>query len=231
MMARTQKIGTDTGAATTVVRVVSSGERPRSPRSKRPRASATDGDAVRTKPSTSHRIDILLRVNAEEEVNQDVAVGGFPTTMSNELSGWRAFASSSGRSSGNSMDVGGAIPAMRFAREKVVTAAIDHVNFLAPIDLGEVASVEAYVFAVGQTSVDVRVEVDAEDPVSGEVRETTTSFLTFVALDDDGAPTPVPALACPTNAERERRDEARAERTAQAEALLTRMEEDRPAGS
>jgi acyl-CoA hydrolase len=122
------------------------------------------------------------------------------------------------------MDVCGAVAAMRFAREKVVTASLDHVDFLAPIDLGEVATVEAYVFAAGRTSVDVRVEVAAENPVTGDRRETTTSFLTFVALDDDGAPTPVPRLACPTDAERARRDDARAEREAQAEALIERME-------
>ena len=122
------------------------------------------------------------------------------------------------------MDVCGAIAAMRFAREKVVTASMDHVDFLAPIDLGEVASVEAYVFAAGHTSVDVRVEVDAEDPVTGETRETTTSFLTFVALDDEGAPTTVPDLVCPTDAERERREGAAAERAAQAEALLDRVD-------
>jgi acyl-CoA hydrolase len=122
------------------------------------------------------------------------------------------------------MDVCGAVAAMRFARETVVTAAIDHVDFLAPIDLGEVATVEAHVFAAGRTSVDVRVEVDAEDPVTGDRHETTTSFLTFVALDDDGAPTPVPDLVCPTDAERARRDDARAERAAQVEALVERMD-------
>jgi acyl-CoA hydrolase len=122
------------------------------------------------------------------------------------------------------MDVCGAIAAMRFARAKVVTASLDHVDFLAPIDLGEVASVEAYVFAAGRTSVDVRVEVDAEDPVTGETRETTTSFLTFVALDSEGAPTPVPELVCPTDAERARREDAQTQRAAQAEALVERME-------
>jgi acyl-CoA hydrolase len=122
------------------------------------------------------------------------------------------------------MDVCGAVAAMRFAREKVVTASMDHVDFLAPIDLGEVASVEAYVFAAGRTSVDVRVEVEAEDPVTGETRETTASFLTFVALDDEGSPTPVPDLVCPTDAERDRRDDAAAERAAQVEALIERMD-------
>lgn len=124
------------------------------------------------------------------------------------------------------MDVCGAIAAMRFAREKVVTASMDHVDFVSPIDLGEVASVEAYVFAAGRTSVDVRVEVDAENPVTDEVRETTTSFLTFVALDDEGSPTQVPELVCPTEAERARREDARAERAAQAEGLLERMDRD-----
>jgi acyl-CoA hydrolase len=127
------------------------------------------------------------------------------------------------------MDICGAVAAMRFAREKVVTAAIDHVDFLAPIDLGAVATVEAYVFEAGSTSVDVRVEVDAEDPLTGDVTETTASFLTYVAMDDDGRPTPVPDLACPTDGERRRRADALAEREARVEALLDRL--DRPPSS
>lgn len=121
------------------------------------------------------------------------------------------------------MDVCGAVAAMRFAREKVVTASLDHVDFLAPIDPGEVATVEAYVIDAGETSIDVRAEVDAGDPVSGEVRETTTSSLTFVALDDEDRPTAVTDLACPTEAERDRRDDA----LAQVEALVERVDRER----
>ena len=122
------------------------------------------------------------------------------------------------------MDICGAISAMRFANRQVVTASMDHVDFISPIDLGEVAVVEAYVFGVGRTSVDVKVDVRAENPRTDDERKTTTSFFTFVALDEDGSPTPVPRLDCPTEAEQKRKEDARAERRAQLEAVVERMD-------
>jgi acyl-CoA hydrolase len=101
---------------------------------------------------------------------------------------------------------------------------MDHVDFISPIDLGEVAVVEGYVFDVGRTSVDVKVDVRAENPRTDDERRTTTSFFTFVALDAEGTPTPVPRLDCPTDAERERREAAIAERQAQLESVVERME-------
>ncbi|QLG62310.1 acyl-CoA thioesterase [Halorarum salinum] len=121
------------------------------------------------------------------------------------------------------MDICGAIAGMRFASEQVVTASMDHVDFISPIDLGEVAVVEAYVFNTGRTSVDVKVDVRAENPRSGEERRTTTSFFTFVALDGDGRPTPVPDLVCPTGEEEELRDGAVAERREQLEDVADRL--------
>ncbi|WP_136589194.1 acyl-CoA thioesterase [Salinigranum halophilum] len=123
------------------------------------------------------------------------------------------------------MDICGAIAAMRFANNQVVTASMDHVDFISPIDIGEVAVVEGYVFDVGRTSIDVKVDVHAENPRNDEVRKTTTSFFTFVALDEEGTPTEVPRVDCPTDAEKDRREEARAERRAQLEAVIERMEE------
>jgi acyl-CoA hydrolase len=67
--------------------------------------------------------------------------------------------------------------------------------------MGEVAVIEAYVFDTGRTSIDVKVDVRAEDPREGTERKTTESFFTFVALDDDGKPTEVPDLACESEAE------------------------------
>ncbi|KTG30879.1 acyl-CoA thioesterase [Haloferax profundi] len=123
------------------------------------------------------------------------------------------------------MDICGAIAAMRFCNRQCVTASMDHVDFIGPIDLGEVAVMEAYVFNVGQTSIDVKVDVHAENPKTDERRKTTTSFLTFVALDDDGTPTPVPRLVCETDAEKELRAEAVAARADQLESVIERMEE------
>ncbi|MFB6112144.1 MAG: acyl-CoA thioesterase [Halobacteriaceae archaeon] len=124
------------------------------------------------------------------------------------------------------MDICGAIAAMRFSNRQCVTAAMEHVDFITPIDLGEVATIEAYVFATGQTSLDVRVHVEAEDPRSStDPRRTTTSFFTFVALDDDGDPTPVPRLQTPTEAQSSLQEQAREERREQLADVAERLEE------
>ncbi|MEF8786718.1 MAG: acyl-CoA thioesterase [Haloarculaceae archaeon] len=122
------------------------------------------------------------------------------------------------------MDICGAIASMRFANRQCVTASMDHVDFISPIELGEVVVVQAYVFDTGRTSVDVKVDVMAEEPRTGESRDTTSSFLTFVAVDEDGTPTEVPDLVCESDAEREHRDIAREQRQQQLETLLDRME-------
>ncbi len=106
------------------------------------------------------------------------------------------------------MDICAAVASMRFAGKQCVTASMDHVDFVSPIDLGEVAVIEGYVFETGTTSIETRVDVHAEDPIEGEKRLATRSFFTFVALDADGDPTAVPPLECPTEAERKRRKEA-----------------------
>lgn len=122
------------------------------------------------------------------------------------------------------MDICGAIAGMRFANRQVVTASMDHVDFISPIDLGEVAVVQAYVFNTGRTSVDVKVDVRAEDPKKSEERKTTASYFTFVALDENGKSTPVPSLECPTDDERALREEAIEGRRAQFEDLIARMD-------
>jgi acyl-CoA hydrolase len=122
------------------------------------------------------------------------------------------------------MDVCGAIAAMRFANEEVVTASMEHVDFKRPIDLGEVVVVEAYVYGTGQSSIEVTVEVRAENPQADTEHTTTSSFFTFVAVDDDDEPTAVPDLDCPTDGERRLRDAARDERATQLERLAGRVE-------
>lgn len=106
------------------------------------------------------------------------------------------------------MDICGAIAGMRFSNRQVVTASMDHVDFIAPIEMGEVVVVEGYVFNVGRTSLDVKVDVRAENPKTDERRRTTTSYFTFVALDDDGRPASVPELTCPTAEEEAMRRDA-----------------------
>ena len=115
------------------------------------------------------------------------------------------------------MDICAAIASMRFAGNQVVTASMDHVDFISPIEMGEVAVVEAYVFDTGRTSIDVKVDVRAEDPREGTERKTTESFFTFVALDEDGTPTEVPALTCESEAEEGLRTAAVEERAEQVQ--------------
>ena len=106
------------------------------------------------------------------------------------------------------MDICGAIAGMRFSNRQVVTASMDHVDFISPIEMGEVAVIEGYVFNVGTTSLDVKVHVSAENPRTDERRRTTTSYFTFVALDEDGDPASVPDLTAPTEEEETLRDDA-----------------------
>ncbi|WP_336036770.1 acyl-CoA thioesterase [Halobacterium yunchengense] len=106
------------------------------------------------------------------------------------------------------MDICAAIASMRFSGRQCVTASMDHVDFISPIEMGEVAVVEAYVFDVGRSSLDVKVDVHAEDPREGTERKTTTSFFTFVALDDDGNPTEVPRVETESEAEETLREAA-----------------------
>jgi len=122
------------------------------------------------------------------------------------------------------MDICGAIAAMRFSNRQCVTASMEHVDFISPIDIGEVVVVEAYVFNVGRTSIDVKVDVRAENPVEGTDRPTTSSFFTFVALDDEGVPTDVPELVCPSEAEEALRQEAVDGRKEQLSELVDRLE-------
>lgn len=123
------------------------------------------------------------------------------------------------------MDICGAIATMRFANSHCVTASMDHVDFVAPIDIGEVVVVRAYVFDVGTTSVDVRVDVHAEKPHADEKRRATCSFLTYVAVTEDGEPRTVPELICQTEAERQHRQEAIEMRREQIAALEGRLDE------
>ncbi|UPV76440.1 acyl-CoA thioesterase (plasmid) [Halorussus limi] len=120
------------------------------------------------------------------------------------------------------MDICGAIAARRFSRRQVVTASMDHVDFLAPIDLGDVVVTEAYVFETGESSMEVKVDVYAERPSADARRETATSFFTFVALDDDEEAASVPELRCPTDEQEAKRERALQERAKRRAELAER---------
>ena len=106
------------------------------------------------------------------------------------------------------IDIAGAIAAHRHCHRQVVTASVDHLDFLNPIRLGELIVLEAQVNRAFHTSVEVGVEVFSENYSKGERKHTTTAFLTFVAFDESGNPCPVPPLIVKTQDERKRYREA-----------------------
>lgn len=104
------------------------------------------------------------------------------------------------------VDEAAAVVAMKHARRPVVTARIERFDFIEPAYIGNVVSVDCALNYVGRSSMEVGVEVIAEDLMTGETRKIARSRLIFVALDENGKPTQVPPLV-PANAEEARRVE------------------------
>ncbi|MEL6268621.1 MAG: acyl-CoA thioesterase [Chloroflexota bacterium] len=102
------------------------------------------------------------------------------------------------------VDEAGAIVAMRHAGYPVVTVAIDSMTFLEPIRVGNLVTCEATVTFVGQTSIETRVEVIAENPYEGSRTTANVAHLVYVALGNNGRPVKVPALEIVTEVEKER---------------------------
>lgn len=106
------------------------------------------------------------------------------------------------------VDEAAGLAAIKHSRQRAVTAAMDRMTFLYPIRVGELVSFKATVNAAWRTSMEIGVRVEGENPRTGEVRHTNTAYLTFVALDDDGNPTPIPPATAVTRDERRRMREA-----------------------
>ncbi len=112
------------------------------------------------------------------------------------------------------IDLTAATVAMRHARCNCVTASIDRIDFLRPVHVGELVRFKASLNYVGHTSMEVGVRVEAENLITGDVRYTNSAYLTFVALDADGHPTPVPGLLLETGEDHRRWREAEQRRQA-----------------
>jgi acyl-CoA hydrolase len=116
------------------------------------------------------------------------------------------------------------IAAIRHCRGRVVTAAMDRMTFILPVNVGELVTCTASVNAAWRTSMEVGVRVEAERPLTGERRHTSTAYLTMVAVDEQGTPTPVPPLTAESDAERRRQREAelrRRNRLAERDQILS----------
>lgn len=100
------------------------------------------------------------------------------------------------------VDEAGALACMRHAQRKVVTVAIDSMTFREPIKIGDLVILNAEVTFTGRTSMEAKVDVLAENPLTRERSHTNTAYLVYVALDDDGKPTKITQLKAETEEEK-----------------------------
>jgi acyl-CoA hydrolase len=109
-------------------------------------------------------------------------------------------------------DEAAGLAAMRHARMPAVTAAMDRMAFLHPVHLGEVLTLKASVNAAWRTSMEVGVRVEAENPLTGAQRHTSSAYFTMVAIDERGKPTEVPPCVAETEQQLRRQREAQLRR-------------------
>jgi len=117
------------------------------------------------------------------------------------------------------IDAVAAMVAQRHCNGVVVTASIDKISFKAPIYIGDHVILKASVNYVGSTSMEVGVQVSKENPITGERARTTTAYLTFVHVDQNGLPREVADLAPQTDEEKRRHDNAKLRAQARKELL------------
>ncbi len=106
------------------------------------------------------------------------------------------------------IDIAGAICAQRHSRSQVVTVAVDNLDFLYPIKVGEHVALRAHMTRAFRTSMEVEVRVYRDDYLTGERQQTSSAFVTYVALDPQGKPQMVPPLIVKTKEEKRRFREA-----------------------
>ena len=102
------------------------------------------------------------------------------------------------------VDLAAAMAALRHARKPCVTASVDSLHFIHPVRIGQLIVLRSSVNRVFHTSMEVGVQVETENLLTGEKLHTCSAYLTFVALDDDRKPTPVPPVIPETDEEKRR---------------------------
>ena len=116
------------------------------------------------------------------------------------------------------IDTTAGVVAGRHCRSNVVTASIERLDFHQAVSIGDLVILKASLNLVSRTSMEVGVRVEAENPRTGEVRWTASAHLTFVSLDVNGRPAPVPPLILETEEDIRRNCEAKLRREARQHA-------------
>ena len=162
----------------------------------------TAPDPLEPRPASASRSELVRWMGIEDANLAGFVHGGVVMKMCDEVA---------------------AISAIRHCGGRVVTAGVDRMTFVAPVNTGELLSCSSTVNAAWRTSMEVGVRVEAENPRSGERRHTSTAYLTMVALDESAKPTAVPPVLAETEDERRRQREAevrRANRLAERDQIV-----------
>jgi acyl-CoA hydrolase len=122
------------------------------------------------------------------------------------------------------IDIAGALAAHRHARSYVVTASMDHIDFLHPVRIGDLLILKSSVNRAFHTSMEVGVKCWVENYIAGTSRHVASAYLTFVAVDQQGRHHAVPPLVAETEDEKRRYEEAGRRREARKQELERRKE-------
>ncbi|HEY8550502.1 MAG TPA: acyl-CoA thioesterase [Vicinamibacterales bacterium] len=128
------------------------------------------------------------------------------------------------------IDIAGAMAGIRHTRTRLVTAAVDGLQFLHPIRVGDIIILEAHVTCAFTHSLEVQVDVFSEESNTGTRKMTSRAYLTFVAVDADGRPLPVPPLRLETPEELAKAEAARTRRAQRLAAKRALQQEEEPTG-
>ncbi len=105
-------------------------------------------------------------------------------------------------------DIAAAVCALRHANHAVVTASIDALHFLAPIKLGWIVTIKARINQTWNSSMEVGVKIEAENPLTREHNHTASAYITFVALNSNDKPIKIPSIIAETDLDRRRQKDA-----------------------
>lgn len=125
------------------------------------------------------------------------------------------------------IDLAGAMAAHRHSRNYVVTASIDHLDFLVPVHIGDLVILRSSVNRVFRSSMEVGVKVWVENYIEDDCRHVSSAYLTFVAVDAGGRHLPVPPVVPESEEQQRRYDEAGRRRDIRREYLERRRQERR----
>jgi acyl-CoA hydrolase len=148
-------------------------------------------DELQPRPASESRSELIRWMGPQDANGAGFVHGGVVMRMCDEVAG---------------------IASIRHSGARVVTAGMDRMTFSEPVFVGELLRCIASVNAAWRTSMEVGVRVEAENPLTRQMRHTSTAYLTMVAVDDRGEPMPVPPLEVSGEAEIRRQREAETRR-------------------